>query len=136
VVGRREPSDVETSKLYRMPEMPGTPTSWRRPPGAKRSHRLTNGPEYEAGLRFRGDIRIWFDEAAIECWLSAPFGRRGGQRRCSDLAIEVGLILRLLFHLPVRQIEGFSGFVSNKPGLTLEIPDPLSFSRQGCTFRL
>ena len=32
---------------------------------------------------------------------------RDGQRRYSDLAIETALTLRLLYHLPLRQTEGF-----------------------------
>ena len=34
-------------------------------------------------------------------------GKRGGQLQYSDLAIETALTLRLLFHLPLRQTEGF-----------------------------
>ncbi len=40
---------------------------------------------------------------------ASPHGspRRGGQRKYSELAIETALTLRLLFHLPLRQTEGF-----------------------------
>lgn len=124
-----------------MPETPEPHKNSRRPPEAKQRYRLVNWPEYEAGLRSRGDIRIWFDEAAIEGWIPAPSGRRGGQRRYSDLAIEVGLTLRLLFHLPLSSAtpaatEGFLGSIIGMLGLTLDVPDHTTFSRRGRTFKL
>jgi hypothetical protein len=40
-------------------------------------------------------------------WEPSSTGRRGGQLKFSDLAIETALTLRLVFHLPLRQVEGF-----------------------------
>ena len=63
---------------------------------------------YEAGLRRRGDLTLWLDEAAVAGW-SAPTRRTpGGQAIYSDLAIELVLTLRLVFHLALRQAEAFS----------------------------
>ena len=33
----------------------------------KQKRRLTYWPAYEAGLRQRGDLTVWFSEAAIAC---------------------------------------------------------------------
>jgi IS5 family transposase len=57
--------------------------------------------------------------------------RRGGQRRHSDLAIETGLRLRLLFHLPLRQAEGFLNSLFAIMNLELSAPDHTTLSRRG-----
>ena len=62
---------------------------------------------YDIALRERGDITVWFDDEAICAWNEPPSGCPGGQRRYSDLAIVTALTLRTVFHLPLRQTEGF-----------------------------
>jgi len=49
-------------------------------------YRVRNWSEYERGLKKRGDITVWFNEDAIETWTAPKIGRRGGQRRYSNLA--------------------------------------------------
>jgi IS5 family transposase len=56
---------------------------------------------------------------------------RGGQLRYSDLAIETALALRLLFHLPLRQTEGFLTSIFWMLGLDLSAPDHTTLSRRG-----
>jgi hypothetical protein len=57
-------------------------------------------------------------------------GQRGGQRKYSDLAIETALVLRLVFHLPLRQAEGFLRSVFKIMGLDLAAPDHTTLSRR------
>ena len=52
-------------------------------------------------------VTVWLSSEAIAAWTASRSGRRGGQRRYSDLAIETALTLRLIYHLPLRQAEGF-----------------------------
>ncbi|MFH5927513.1 transposase, partial [Roseomonas xinghualingensis] len=73
---------------------------------ARQRHRVTNWPTYEAGLRARGSLTVWFTEDAIEGWRAAPRTTRGGQPSYSGLAIATALTLRALFHLALRQTEG------------------------------
>ena len=73
----------------------------------KTKYRVTNWREYERGLRSRGDITVWFSDEAREAWTPPKNGRRGGQPRYSNLAIVTALTLRMVFHLPLRQTEGF-----------------------------
>jgi len=73
----------------------------------KTRYRVTNWQEYERGLRSRGDITVWFSGEAREAWTLPKNGRRGGQPRNSNLAIVTALTLRMVFHLPLRQSEGF-----------------------------
>jgi IS5 family transposase len=50
------------------------------------------------------------------------------------LAIELVLTLRLVFHLPVRQAEGFASSVLHLLGMALPVPDHTTLSRRGRAF--
>ena len=76
-------------------------------PTYKTKYRVANWPAYNQALVRRGDVTVWVSSEAIAAWTPRRSGRRGGQRRYSDLAIETALTLRLLYHLPLRQAEGF-----------------------------
>jgi hypothetical protein len=74
---------------------------------------------------------VWFSEDAIAAWTPPGNGRRGGQQRYSDLAIETALTLRVVFHLPLRQTEGFLGSLLHVMGLDCRAPDHTTLSRRG-----
>ena len=59
----------------------------------KQRHRVTNWAEYDAGLRARGSLTVWFTAEAIEAWRAEPRTTRGGQPRYSGLAIATALTL-------------------------------------------
>ena len=73
----------------------------------KSRYRVKNWGEYEAGLRRRGDLTVWLSDEALDAWRATPSGKPGGQRRYADVAIEAALTIRVVFHLPLRQTEGF-----------------------------
>ena len=73
----------------------------------KTQYRVSNWSEYDRTLVQRGDITLWISEDAVTPWKPAPTGRRGAHRKFSDHAIETALALRLVFNLPVHQVEGF-----------------------------
>ena len=60
----------------------------------KARYRVRNWPDYEAGLRRRGDLTLWIDEAALDKWQAPRRNTPGGQATYSDLAIEMVLMLR------------------------------------------
>jgi len=97
-------------------------------------YRVTNWPAYEAGLRRRGDLTLWLDEAALAGWAAPKRSSPGGQPLYSDLAIELVLTLRLVFHLALRQVEAFSRSVLRLLGLALSVPDHSTLSRHGRAF--
>ncbi len=72
----------------------------------KQKHKVTNWREYDAGLRQRGGLTVWFTEEAIQAWRAEPRTTRGGQPWYSPVAILTGLTLRAVFRLPFRQTEG------------------------------
>jgi hypothetical protein len=96
--------------------------------------RVTNWPSYEAGLRRRGDLTFWVDTAALAGWQAPRRSTPGGQPRYSDLAIELVLTLRLVFHLALRQAEGFARSVLQLLGMALSVPDHTTLSRRGRAF--
>src|SRR3954452_24395485 len=73
----------------------------------KQRHRVTNWAEYDAGLRARGSLTVWFTPEAIAAWAAAPRTTRSGQPSYSDLAITTALTLRAVFRLALRQTEVF-----------------------------
>jgi hypothetical protein len=97
-------------------------------------YRVTNWPVYEAGLRRRGDLTLWLDEAAVAGWSAPKRSTPGGQPIYSDLAIELVLTLRLVFHLALRQAEAFVGSILRLLGLDLSVPDHSTLSRRGRAF--
>src|ERR687889_2443528 len=97
-------------------------------------YRVRNWPQYDAGLRRRGDLTLWLDEAAIAGWQAPRRTTPGGQALYSDLAIELVLALRLVFHLALRQAEGFARSVLRLLGLDLPVPDHTTLSRRGRAF--
>lgn len=96
-------------------------------------YRVTNWAAYEASLRQRGSLTIWFSEEAIQAWRAAPRTTRGGQPRYSALAIETALSLRALFHLAFRQTEGLIGSLIQLLRLDLPVPDHTTLSRRART---
>ena len=76
-------------------------------PRYKTKYRVVNWAAYNRALVRRGDVTVWLSSEVVAAWTPRQSGRRGGQRRYSDLAIETALTLRLLYHLPLRQAEGF-----------------------------
>ena len=100
-------------------------------PEYKTKYRVANWPEYERALVQRGDVTIWLAPEAVAAWRPTPSGRRGGQRQYSDLAIETAITLRLVFHLPLRQTEGFLNSLFAMMGIDLSAPDHTTFSRRG-----
>lgn len=77
-------------------------------PPYKTKYRVTNWPAYNQALVDRGSLDLWISPDAIANWNAKPSQpRRGGQTKYSNLAIETALTLGLVYHLPLRQTEGF-----------------------------
>jgi hypothetical protein len=97
---------------------------------AKSPYRIRNWPEYEAGLRRRGDLTIWFSDDAINSWRALPSGKSGGQRIYANVAIEAALAIRMVLHLPLRQTEGFLRSLAGMLEVAIPIPDHTTLSRR------
>ena len=100
-------------------------------PKYKTKYRVRNWASYERALIGRGNITIWLSRTAIAAWKPEGTRTRGAPPTYSDLAIETALTLRLLFHLPLRQAEGFLTSLFHLMGLDLRSPDHTTLSRRG-----
>ena len=95
-------------------------------------HRVTNWREYDAALRNRGSLTIWFTEEALADWKAQPRRTPGDQRHCSDLAIETTLTLQVVFRMALRQTEGLIGSVMRMLEIDLPVPGHTTLSRPAC----
>jgi hypothetical protein len=102
----------------------------------KQRHRVTNWAEYDAALRQRGSLTVWFSEEAITAWRAEPRTTRGGQPHYSALAIRTALTLRAVFRLALRQTEGLIDSILKLLGLDLAVPDHSTLSRRAETLEM
>ena len=116
--------------------MPYKANADRRHRIPKQRHRVTNWAAYDASLRARGSLTIWFSEAAIKAWHAEPRTTRGGQPTYSALAITTALPLRSVFRLALRQTEGLIGSILQLLGLDLAVPDHSTLSRRAETLEV
>src|SRR3954468_3218831 len=99
----------------------------------KQRQKVTNWAAYDAGLRARGTLTVWFTAEAIERWRAEARTGRGGQAKYSDLAIATALTLRAVFRLALRQAGGLIGSILQLLGLELAVPDHSTMSRRAET---
>jgi hypothetical protein len=97
---------------------------------AKSQYRVRNWPEYETGLRRRGDLTVWLSDETLDAWRETPSGKPGGQRTYADIAIEAALTIRMVFHLPLCRTEGFLRSIAQLLAVDLPIPDHTTLSRR------
>ena len=81
----------------------------------------TNWRSYDAALKQRGSLLIWFDPETV--WLAEPGGKRGRSATFADAAIQACLTLRALFGLPLRQTTGLVASLLELAGLDWPVPD-------------
>jgi hypothetical protein len=116
--------------------MPFKANAARRHRIPRQRHRVTNWAEYDAALRQRGSLTVWFTDEAVAAWRAEPRTTRGGQPWYSPLAILTALTLRAVFRLGLRQTEGLIGSVLRLLGLELAVPDHTTLSRRAATLEV
>ena len=116
--------------------MPFKANADRRHRIPKQRRRITNWAEYDAALRQRGSLTVWFTEAAIAAWHAEPRTTPGGQPHYSSLAITTALTLKAVFRLALRQTEGLIGSIIRLLGLDLSVPDHTTLSRRAETLEV
>src|ERR671928_924476 len=102
----------------------------------RQRHKITNWPAYDASLRQRGSLTVWFTDEATQAWAAEPRTTRGGQPWYSELAILTALTLRAVFRLAYRQTEGLIGSLMHLLGLDLPVPDHTTLSRRAATLEV
>ncbi len=119
-----------------MPTLPFKLNQDRRHHIPKQKRKVMNWREYDASLRQRGSLTVWFSDEAIEGWRAAPRTTPGGQPWYSPLAILTALTLRAVFRLALRQTEGLIGSIIHLLGLDLAAPDHTTLCRRSETLEV
>jgi hypothetical protein len=102
----------------------------------KPRYRVTNWADYDAALRRRGSLTVWFTDEAVTAWRAEPRTTPGGQPRYSVMAIATALTMGMVFGLALRQTEGLIGSVIRLLGLNLAVPDHSTLSRRSKTLEV
>lgn len=93
-------------------------------PGKAVSYRVSNWSKYNRSLIERGNITVWFSDDALSGWQSSKEHEgRGRPEKFSDAAIECCLLLRSIYHLPLRATQGFIQGLVGLLGLEIDTPD-------------
>ncbi|WP_342701551.1 IS5-like element ISEcl3 family transposase (plasmid) [Enterobacter asburiae] len=91
---------------------------------AKQKFKITNWSTYNSALRQRGSLTVWLDESAIAAWTdSAQPEGRGRPLHYTDMAIYTVLMMKRVFNLPLRALQGFVDSVFTLMALPLRCPD-------------
>lgn len=75
-------------------------------------------------------ITIWFAEKALLEWNPIKTGTRGRPMEYSDDAIETAVFIRQVFHLSLRQTEGFMVSLARLMNAAISIPNFSSISKR------
>ncbi len=111
--------------------MPHKFNAARRDKIPKQKHRVTNWSDYNESQRQRGDLTVWISEDNLGLWSAPRRKTRGGQRRYSDLAIELCLTLGMVYRQPLRQTQGLMRSIAALLGVEITVPDFSTLSRRG-----
>ena len=97
----------------------------------KHQYRIRNWPDYNKALVSRGSLTLWLDLQALDTWLSTERPARRGRRRIyTDVAIVCALLLREVYHLPLRATEGLASSVMSLLHIDLPVPDYSTLCRR------
>lgn len=89
----------------------------------KTKYRIRNWSNYNKALVDRGRITLWFDEKSIGNWFSSePSGKKGRPFCYSDSAISCLLLIRSVFKLDFRKLQGFADALIKLLGLAIQVP--------------
>jgi Transposase DDE domain len=94
-------------------------------------YRIYNWSQYNRSLVNRGSITFWFSEEAISKWLSTAHTEEKGRPQIySDDAILCALLLRTVYHMPLRALEGFLRSLVDLMRLDIPVPSYAQICRR------
>lgn len=86
-------------------------------------YKVRNWSQYNESLKKRGSLSLWISEDAIKKWKSPKNPRFiGAPQKYSNDAILCMMMLKVVYHLPYRQLIGFIVQIFKLMGLDLPIP--------------
>ncbi|MGL1590359.1 IS5 family transposase, partial [Vibrio parahaemolyticus] len=85
---------------------------------------------YNKALINRGSLTFWIDEEAIRQWKQSKQDKRGRPRQFSDLAITTALMVKRVFSMPLRALQGFIDSVFSLANVPIVCPHYSCISRR------
>ncbi len=103
----------------------------------KAKKKITNWAEYNKALCKRGSVTFWIDNSAVDAWrCKAHHGKRGRGFQYSDTAIETALMIKGIFSLPLRALQGFIDSIFELLEVPLTSPDYTCISKRSKTVQV
>lgn len=104
---------------------------------AKQKFKITNWPAYNKALRQRGSLTVWLDDSAITAWTenTAP-EHRGRPLHYTDMAITTVLMMKRVFNLSLRALQGFVDSIFQLMRVALVCPDYSLVSKRAKTVNI
>ncbi|MEZ9128122.1 IS5 family transposase [Vibrio splendidus] len=103
----------------------------------KAKKKITNWAEYNKALCKRGSVTFWIDDTAVDAWrCKAHHGKRGRGFQYSDTAIETALMIKGIFSLPLRALQGFIDSIFELLEVPLTSPDYTCISKRSKTVQV
>ena len=96
----------------------------------KAKYRVRNWRTYNAGLCERGSITLWLSADVTDGWRAPKREGRGGEIVYSDGAIEAMLTMGAVYHLRLRQTQGFTNSLFDLLGLDLPVASASTLCRR------
>lgn len=84
--------------------------------------------EYNRKLVNRGSITFWFDRECLDSWVEKPGTK--GRPSFSKAVIKLGWIIKTVYRLPLRALQGFMQSILNLMGTNLASPNYTLFSKR------
>lgn len=103
----------------------------------KAKKKITHWAEYNKALCKRGSVTFWIDDTAVDAWrCKTHHGKRGRGFQYSDTAIETGLMIKGIFSLPLRALQGFIDSIFELLEAPLTSPDYTCISKRSKTVQV
>ncbi|EKO4254888.1 IS5 family transposase, partial [Vibrio parahaemolyticus] len=96
----------------------------------KPRYKTTNWKQYNKALINRGSLTFWIDEEAIRQWKQSKQDKHGRPRQFSDLAITTALMVKRVFSMPLRALQGFIYSVFSLANVPIVCPHYSCISRR------
>ncbi|CAK2766625.1 transposase [Vibrio crassostreae] len=103
----------------------------------KAKKKITNWAKYNKALCKRGSVTFWIDDSAVDAWrCKTHHGKRGRGFQYSDTAIETALMIKEIFSLPLRALQGFIDSIFELLEVPLTSPDYTCISKRSKTVQI
>lgn len=89
----------------------------------KQQYRIRNWGQYNRALIRRGSLTLWIDSRSTDSWLNTgPATRRGRRHTYTGAAALASLLVREVYHLPLRSTQGLVSSILRL--MNLDLPSP------------